>query len=59
MAKIYVIEGTEEVLEKIQETIPIIRRGWTKLLKILNNFLIWITSWTLTIFFLYHAHIQS
>ena len=38
MAKIYVIEGTKEVLEKIRELIPLIRRGWKKLLKILNNF---------------------
>ena len=38
-AKIYVIEGTKKVLKKIREPTPLIRRGWTKLLKFLNNFL--------------------
>ena len=32
MAKIYVIEGTKEVMQKIQEPIPLIRRGQKKLL---------------------------
>ena len=38
MAEIYVIEGTKEVLKKIREPIPLIRRGRKKLLKFLNNF---------------------
>ena len=39
MAEIYVIEGTKEVLKTIWEPIPLIRRGWKKLLNFLNNFL--------------------
>ena len=38
MAKIYVIEGTEKSLNKIQEPISLIRKGWKKLLTFLNNF---------------------
>ena len=37
MAKIYVIEGIKEVLKKIWEPIPLIRRRWKKLSKFLNN----------------------
>ena len=43
MAKICVIEGTKEVLKKIREPIPLIRRGRKKLLKFLNNFCFLIT----------------
>ena len=39
MAKIYVIEGTKEVLKKIREPVPLIRREWKKLLNFFNNFL--------------------
>ena len=38
MAKIYVIEGTKEVLKKNREPLPLITRGWKKLLNFLNNF---------------------
>ena len=51
MTKIDVIGGTKEVLKKIQEGIPFIKRG----LKFFFNFWIifwmWIISWTPTIFF--------
>ena len=32
MDKIYVIEGTKEVLKKIQEPIPLIRRGYKNII---------------------------
>ena len=38
MDKIYIVEGTKEVLKKTQEPIPFIRMRSKKLLKLLNNF---------------------
>ena len=60
MAKIYIIEGTEEVLKKNREPISLIIRGWKKLLKFLNNFFN-MNYFLNTHHFspIYHAHIQS
>ena len=59
MTTIYAIEGSKEVLKKIQEPIPFIKRGSTFFLNFWIIFLMWITSWTPTIFFVYHAQFQS
>ena len=59
MAKIYVIEGTKEVLKKIREPITLITKGWKKLLKFLSNFLNMNYFLNTHHFFLYHAHIWS
>ena len=38
MARIYVKEVTKEVQKKIRELIPLIKKGWKKLLTFFNNF---------------------
>ena len=48
---IYVIESTKKVLKKIQEPIPFIKRGYKVFFNFWIIFLMWITSWTPTIFF--------
>ena len=59
MTKIYVIEGTKEVLKKIQEPIPFIKRGYKFFFKFMNNFLNVNYFLNCHNFFLYHAQIQS
>ena len=50
MTKLYVIEGIEEVMQKIQESIPLIRRGQKNYCSFLTIFLKWIAFWTKRIY---------